>query len=309
VASRQRALLHSAYLACGNRQTAEDLLQEALAKTAMRWGPGSATATPTPTCDASSTATWSPRGAAGGNTAGSVGSGSLSPDGTRLALPVRDAVVVVDLPAGRVSRWPVSGFNEEVVWSTTGRQVLVGRDEGWVALDPDDGTTSTAPGDLAYATWTDVAARPVGDGWVHLTTGRLDLLDAYGRAELSHPVPEVSEQSSAGYAWWELPVSNFGLVARGAFTSCPACQRLVVLDEDTGAVVAELHVPDGPDAEYFKGAVHPVRWIDKVTVAVSVSGTQGTTLLAWDIHRGALSRLADLPPGYGTVALGDIALG
>lgn len=36
-AARQQALLRTAYLLCGDRQRAEDLVQEALTKTAQRW--------------------------------------------------------------------------------------------------------------------------------------------------------------------------------------------------------------------------------------------------------------------------------
>lgn len=38
VSARQRQLLRAAWLVCGDRQLAEDLLQEALVKLALRWG-------------------------------------------------------------------------------------------------------------------------------------------------------------------------------------------------------------------------------------------------------------------------------
>jgi hypothetical protein len=49
---------------------------------------------------------------AGGNGGPAMRPGALSPDGTRLAIPQPQALVVVDLTAAKYRRYPVPGFNE-----------------------------------------------------------------------------------------------------------------------------------------------------------------------------------------------------
>lgn len=67
VENHQHRLLRAAYLICGNQHQAEDLLQDALLKLALRWS-SVRNGDPPRTCGPSSTATRCPGGVAdGGN--------------------------------------------------------------------------------------------------------------------------------------------------------------------------------------------------------------------------------------------------
>lgn len=74
-----------------------------------------------------------------GNEAVPLKTGSLSPDGRLAAFAQTDVVVVVDLTTATVSRYPLRGYLEHVVWA--GDRLLVGDDAATYEVDRSSGAT------------------------------------------------------------------------------------------------------------------------------------------------------------------------
>jgi hypothetical protein len=76
---------------------------------------------------------------------------------------------------------------------------------------------------------------------------------------------------------------------------------VVVADPDTGRVVRTLLLPwgDPPDMRCGKSGCAVRGWISQDTVIIE----SRDRLLGWNIHTGALSRVADLPEGVTAYSL------
>ncbi|MFI7147593.1 hypothetical protein ACIBO2_21970 [Nonomuraea sp. NPDC050022] len=214
---------------------------------------------------------------------------SLAPDGTMAAFPQKDEVVVVDLVIGQARRYPVPGFNEMVLWR--GDQLLVEQEEANYQLDLSTGKARRQP----YKGFTGVAGyrdlrivSPAKGGWTVIQEGG---------SEVALNVRDITDKGGMpvgvlGNHGWQ----RGGLVARSAFARHDQAKEadvVVVADIATGRVARTLLLPwgDSSGRRCGKGGC-PVRgWIGQDTVIVE----SGDRLLGWNIHTGALSRVADLP--------------
>ena len=84
---------------------------------------------------------------AGGYGGPALRASSLSPDGTRLALPQPDALLVINLTTASANSFAVTGLQQVAVWTRDGTQVLVSSEEalGGTLVDVSTGDLTQVP--------------------------------------------------------------------------------------------------------------------------------------------------------------------
>jgi hypothetical protein len=225
--------------------------------------------------------------------------GALSPDGTRLAIPQPQALVVVDLTAATYRRYYVPGFNETATWTADRSHVLLGTEEhrGGVLINVANGSTTSVPYEPV-----DTAYAPDGTA-VELWQRPNDLppyrLKRYGPGGLEASTPlDVDVQSyyqtiiSANAAAIAL-VSDVGgfSVAHGVDVSSGA----VVLDLQSGQPLAQLPLHD----EGVLIDTTPLGWLDSDALVVRLKND----VVAWDYKTGELERITQLPDREWTLSI------
>ena len=234
-----------------------------------------------------------------------LGRGSLSPDGTRLAIGQAEGVVVIDLTTAESRTYPVEGLGEvwtgrATYWTPDGTAVLLGRSwaslgepleytDGW-RIDVDDGSVIRLGFDPSYAAllkdgtvvadhWSEAGGLH-GHVWSRFdasgTATALGELDAY--AVLDQPV-------GRGHRW----------AALRQLTTFPA-DRLwdgsgfVVLD-DQGRSLSALPV-EGTENNGGGGRV--IGWASDSVVLFSMPDPgeplTAAGVVAWDVDSGELWR-------------------
>jgi hypothetical protein len=212
---------------------------------------------------------------------------SLSADGRLAAFPQRDDVLVVDLTTARATQVKIPGFNEQVLWLTSG-SLLVGQQGAAYLVNVDRASATRLPGSLSVA---DVVAGASNDRTV------LELADTPGLPlrewTLGTGTPRVDSKVDfrglGGYrvSRWSGPAWRSGdLVVRAGQRNASNAEVVVVLDALSGRVVRVL-----------AAAATPLGWLDQHTVVLQASNG----ILAWDVDTGGLTSMA--APFDGTLAL------
>jgi hypothetical protein len=212
---------------------------------------------------------------------------SLSADGRLAAFPQRDAVLMVDLTTARVTQVKIPGFNEQVLWLTSG-SLLVGQQGAAYVVDVDRASATRLPGSLSVA---DVVAGVSSERTV------LELADTPGLPlrewTLGTATSRVDSKADfhglAGYrvTRWSGPAWRSGdLLVRAGQSNTAKAEVVVVLDALSGRVVRLL-----------AATATPLGWLDQHTVVLQAS----KGVLAWDVDTGGLTSIA--APFDGTLAL------
>jgi hypothetical protein len=237
---------------------------------------------------------------AGGNGGPAMRPSALSPDGTRLAIPQPQALVVVDLTAARYRRYQLPGFNETATWAADGTHVLLGTEErrDGVLVDLADGSTTTVPyhpQDTAYA--------PDGTA-VELWQRPNDLppyrLKRYGPSGLMESKPlDVDAQNGWYHIIISVDVEAIAMVREVNGWSGPRGPEewggALVLDLHSGEPLAELPVHD--TGVLFDTT--PLGWLDSDTLVVRLKND----VVAWDYKTGELERITQLPHREWTLSI------
>ncbi len=214
---------------------------------------------------------------------------AVSPDGTRVAIVQDTDVLVADVRAGTVNRFPLPNAAHQDDEPTGGGftdagRVVVTSEQRPLSMDPATGAVTSllrdaAPdpvrlteraGDLAIAT-----THPDGNA-ASSTTISLGLSSFWG-------------QSSAGPSW----------VARGGFppqdldpSARPALNGLFVVARDRSRRVV-LTIDDGMDT--VKGAIRALGWVDE-DVLFTYANHGRTWVLAFDPRSNRLYRVSEVLP-------------
>ena len=231
-----------------------------------------------------------------------IGRGSLSPDGTRLAIGQAEGVVVIDLTTAGSRTYPVDGLGEvwtgrETSWTPDSTAVLLGR--SWAALgeplaytngwriEVDDGSVTELEFDPAYAALLEDGA-VVADHWSE-TTGH----------EWSHVDPS-GDATSLGeldaYAFLDQPAARGQRwVALRQLTTFPQDRSWdrdgVLALDDRGRPLSLLPVKG---VENNGGGGQVIGWASSSVVLFSMPDPDApqtaSGVVAWDVETGELWR-------------------
>lgn len=216
---------------------------------------------------------------------------SLSADGTRLALPQPDALVVVDLPGGTSQRYDVPGpANTYVVWQdATHVEVIEKNHLHGTVVDVTSGATS----DSTHGRSTRVLPDGSALDWDWGTPMRWDDgRTVHSQANNSggfHPQPPlVSEDGRV-----VVGLHGLGYASRGPGFGLPDRNGIVAVDADDGTVLGFLQLESGKgDGSTLLG------WsgdLPVVGLATAHGKRQVTQVVTWDYRAGTVEPLATLP--------------
>ncbi|MFC4071744.1 hypothetical protein [Actinoplanes subglobosus] len=240
-----------------------------------------------------------------GNEADPLRSTALSPDGRRVAVPQPEALVVIDLPAGKAHRIPLPGLNEQVMWSGDAT-VFVGQGSvGVTRVDWATGTVSAEP--AAMNAWIGGGSRDAAADIAEFVVAGLDRKVRVWRPGDATPVREVPVDLTVvrpeGYGinqWYGAAVPDgAGRIAAAAWgdhvpPSGPGnyggVQMLTVVDSTTGRVDRLLDLGAGRS----KVCCDILDWLDDRTV---LAHTDKEGLITWDIRTGEITRITAGPIG------------
>jgi len=236
--------------------------------------------------------------------------GSLSPDGTRLALGVPAGVVMVDLTTAETTTYEVPGLVEKwgtaagrnVFWSTDGAAILLSQGywvtsrsgsfaypEAW-RIDVTDGAVSRVPYDSEYAAQFDDGG-VVADLWSERTGHVWAHFDPEGeRTDLdisTDLLGVLSEPTAHGDLW----VARRELTARWPDRAWDR-GGFVALDR-AGDVVSMLPVKR---VDLNGGGGRVLGWVDETAVVLAMPGPGGNpyVTIVWDVASGQLWRGPEL---------------
>ena len=246
---------------------------------------------------------------ASGYTSPALWQDSLSPDGTRLAIPQPQQLVVVTFSSATSTRYDVPGFNKSVVWSPDDQQVLVTTEErtGGSMVNIADGSVERVPfgataGFAPNGSVVEVTGDSLGAELNKYTPGSTQPETISGVANINGPLlgeaPAVNSTVLAGIT----EVGGYS-VPRGP----QEWGGVVVTDLATGNPLALLPMHDY--AYIYQSAA--LCWINNDTVLVSIpalSPTEPSHLVSWDYVTGDLNRVSQLPTSA-VVSIADNLIG
>ncbi|GIE32756.1 hypothetical protein Ait01nite_058010 [Actinoplanes italicus] len=243
---------------------------------------------------------------AGGNEADPLRVASLSPDRRRVAVAQPQALVVVDLPTAKASRYPVPGLNEQVMWWGPDT-VLVGADgPGVTRVDLATGEISREP--AAVSAWNSAGSSVLG--------GELaEIVEIDGRSVLrvwemgsAKPVRELPVDQSGMPPGWavdefygqaisdgngRIAVAGWGSWADAMGRSFQGgAQMLTVVDTRTGALSEVLVMEDSAGPRRSKSCCAALSWYDSETV---LARTDHEGVIAWRLRGGGVTSLVTAP--------------
>ena len=242
----------------------------------------------------------------GGNTRFSIGPGTVSPDGTKVVLPSRQEVVIIDLAAGTRVRVPVPDpYLEWAGWSVDGSVVARSAQRAWTLVVGQRSVRELPlpAGAGHYGLVEDAGKAPV-----------LATFDASGRLQARAALPPLVASG------WQLAASSLtGWVATGVFLTPAASteldgayQGVLAVNADTPSSWRLLVPPDGAGAMWSKGCCSAQGWAGQRLVVVQAQAASTSWLLAWDTDSGRLYRVSALTPSIvvdGTPLVGPLAIG
>ena len=228
--------------------------------------------------------------------------GSLSPDGTRLAIGQAEGVVVIDLTTAESRTYPVEGLGEvwtgrTTYWTPDGAAVLLGRSwaalgepleytDGW-RVNVDDGSVTRLAFDPTYAALLEDDT-VVADHWSEASGHEWSRFDSSGAAT---PLGKID-----AYAFLDQPAGREQrwVALRQLTTMTPERSwdrdGFVVLD-DQGQPLALLPVKG---VENNGGGGRVIGWATDSIVLFSMpeAGASPTAahVVAWDVETGELWR-------------------
>ena len=211
---------------------------------------------------------------------------SVSPDGTRLALPQPSSLVVVDLTDGTSRRLPVgTPFNVDVSWADASHVVVSGSSSrpraalrSWL-VDVTDGSVHTSP----YRPWTAFLDDTT------LTWRRGPLRWGDGRV-----VPTTANNDGRGFATPPqvrdgVVVGVMGVITGGEGLPL-ATWGVVAVDGDTGQVLAYLPVSRSKLTDSLV-----LGWDgDRPLIGLPHPGVVNLDVFAWDWRHGSLDPVASV---------------
>jgi hypothetical protein len=211
----------------------------------------------------------------------------LSTDGTRLALPQPERVVVVDLTTGEFLSFDVPGLNSAVVWQDTEHLLVTeeGRGDGQI-LDLGDGsvtgsslTASTGfARDGSWVTWGRSRTLLSSDG-----TRVLADVANYGGLQLTSPLVDG-----------EVAVGLGGLDLSEGTTTYVGVAGVPVVDRHTGDLRSFLYT-EGPDTGFVSTYLLALDG-DIVTLAVGFAPDYSDLLVVrWSWLTGELTPVTRMP--------------
>jgi hypothetical protein len=240
---------------------------------------------------------------AGGYSSPALWGASLTTDGTALAVPQPQALVVVDLTTGASTRYDVPGFNKSVAWSPDNQKVLLTTEErpGGSLVDLDTGAVSQVP--YGYTT----SFAPDGAAVQVARTGTFsDELRTY-RSDSEEPDAIEGVQNLSGNLQGQGPIVSAsvlaGVTAQGATPMASINGGVLVIDRQTGDPVTLLAMQNW--AYIYQTEV--LGWVDEQTMLLHIpalSPTDSSHLIAWNYVTGELRRVSDLPSLKVSVASG-----
>lgn len=230
-----------------------------------------------------------------------VGRGSLSPDGTRLAIGQPEGVVVVDLTTAESTTYAVDGLGPTwhgriPFWSADGTAVLIAQSytaasprgglayqDGW-RVDLADGAVTRVGYDPAHSAFLSDGT-VIADQWTEDLGHRLVRFDPDGgRQELgmvNDTLGALSEPTGSEGLW---VARRETMAFSSAVDNATERSGFVALD-DEGRVVALLPVRG---VETSGGGGRVVGWLDETVVLIAMPGADADLLLtlAWDVATG-----------------------
>ncbi|MBW6433562.1 hypothetical protein KZ829_07365 [Actinoplanes hulinensis] len=233
----------------------------------------------------------------GGNQAYALRSTALSPDGRRVAVPQRQALVIIDLTTAKVYRVAVPGYNEQVMW--WGEEiVLVGAGgPGVVRVDWRAGTATPEPAGISA--WNSAGAREAGSG----ALTELVVIDGRRMARgwvLGDPKPAwespIDESGLPGgyrISEWYGPAlpDGAGRVAAAAWGSRPGAEgseMVTVVNGRSGVVERILDLGFGRG----KMCCTTLDWVGDHVLLVK---TDREGLITWDTRTGVVTQVTAGP--------------
>ena len=243
---------------------------------------------------------------AGGYGGPALRASSLSPDGTGLALPQPDALLVIDLTTASAESFDVAGLQQVAVWTPDGSQVLVSSEEalGGTLVDLSSGELTHVPyHGLRTAFDPDGTALEL---WSQPTDLPPHELRRYP-ARTSSDEPErlgLPVDAASGF-YNVMPFAAGDALAFATEVNSWSIPRqdnewpgIAVIDAEAGTVEALLPWHDaGPGL-----AMTPLGWLDDESVLIRFD--DHVTL--WDYRTGDLSRISTLRGGLtASVSLPD----
>jgi hypothetical protein len=214
---------------------------------------------------------------------------SLSADGTHLALPQPDRVVVVDLTTGDYQSYDLPGPHVAVVWQDAEHLVVTeeGADKGRV-LDLADGSASASSftastgfaADGSWVTWGWAGTLVSSDG----TRVQAEVANNGGLQRVS---PLVDAQIAVGLGTRDLE--------QGRHTVYKNVAGVPVVDRHSGELDGFLYT-EGPDTGLVMAYPLSLKK-DVVTVAVGVFKNSALLLMSWNWQTGAVTPIETVDAG------------
>jgi len=214
---------------------------------------------------------------------------SLSVDGTQLALPQLDRLVVVDLTSGEYRSYEIPGFNTAVVWqdgshvAVTSEEKRTGRVvnlvDGTITASEFTANTGFAP-DGSWVTWGRERTLTSSDG-----SQIVPEVANGGGVQLTSPL--VNGDAVVGLGGHNLTVGDMTYVGMAG---------VAVVDRVDGRLRAFLYT-EGPDSGLVLAYLMAVD-SDSVTVAVAVPPDMSKLVVVrWSMRTGEVTPVAMLPVG------------
>jgi hypothetical protein len=229
---------------------------------------------------------------AGGHPHSAFGAAVLKPDGTRVAFPQPDHVLLVDLTTATTRKVPVPGRNLRTLWM--GEHLLVTQPDATVEVDPLSGRVTPRP----YAGAAIVAGLAQGAPVVGVVKGA-GVWSVRTWADSSAPagppieqLPRNAELSEPGWAhryWVALDYRSFEDRPVPEFTD--RSESVLVFDANTATAVGRLVLTSDGAAARSPGCCAVQGWLDERGVLLDVPG-QDRWILAWDPVTGKVQRVA-----------------
>jgi hypothetical protein len=227
-----------------------------------------------------------------------LGVGSLSADGTRLALPQLRGLIVIDLTTNTVRRHELPGLPQQASWLPNGSQLLVysypldaWRNGHYVhnnkVVDAESGTWERVPYEERLTSYADDGTAVEAHGYFSYELRRYD---SDGEIE-SAPVPvDLFEDSRATISAGSDAVVVMREVG-GSRIPRPvgAWPGPTVLDIESGEVRAQLPI----QGYHMLSGSYPIGWPDGDTALLRL----GDDVVAWDYRSGELRRVTQLADG------------
>ena len=231
---------------------------------------------------------------AGGYSSPALSPQSLSPDGTMLAVPQPQELVMIDLSTGSTTRYDVPGLNKSVLWTPDGTGVLLTTEErdGGSLVDLDAVTVTH----VVYGRLTTFSPDGTALKMSYAYPDQLRTYTADGRLlRVVNGVPIMAASLID-----EGPVANgsalAGVYEAGGYTAPRSPQEwggVLVVDENTADPLTLLPIHDYGEL-VMTGVID---WLGDTTLLLRVTtdASKQAHLITWNYTTGDLQRVSTMP--------------